>query len=103
MSLNQKYNIKDMCMSKETAKHVGYVSRSPYDSIRSDLFWNKETGKFYSDVWGFGSKKFTFSDKYVNLINSGKYIWLNLTKQSPADILENEFTFDPEIIILDKL
>lgn len=90
-------------MSKGKSQHVGYVSRSSYDSIRSDLFWNSDTGKFYSDVWAVGRRVFTFSPKYIELVKSGKYIWLTLTEQTPANLHDNKLVFDPKVEIIDKL
>lgn len=70
---------------------IGFGSVSDYDSIRYPLYLDNTNKAFFTDAPG---KKYSvqLDDKYLQIINQNKKIWIILSNKSHREIKENNIT-----------
>jgi hypothetical protein len=67
--------------------NIGYGSVSSYDSIRYDLFYDKQNNVAYFNTL---IKKYTMklNNECTISISNGKKIWITLSQEPPSKIIE---------------
>lgn len=90
-----KYNYINML-------HIGYAYRSLYDSIRTNIYYDGHKAIF-TDVYSDKQYSFMLTDKQkADILNKQMLLHLTLTKQTPADIMNNGLKLSPSYNIQHK-
>jgi len=79
---------------------IGYGSVSAYDSLRYRLYFDVNIAYFTDAI----NNKYIIKldDKYIQLINKNKKIWITLSQLSPKQISDNNISEfkNPRIMIM---
>lgn len=79
--------------------NIGFGSISVYDAIKYNLFFDETTNSAYFEAFDH-QYSIKLDNKYIEIINQNKKIWITLTRQVPRLITPN-FKFDENEVTIE--